>query len=705
MTKKQLLWKYSKGVVMKKFIRVLYLSMVVALTTTMVTAIAITLGAPLGPQNAFAAKPGDTVSMDFVNVDINVVVKYISELTGKNFIIDEKVSGKVTIISPKPVSKKEAYKVFESILEVYGFLAIEVGEVTKIIPIAEGRQKAGRVQYGKKVSKSVRDQMITQLIPLKYVSADKLLSVLRPLIPPTSYVAAYSASNTLILVDLAGNRQRILDIVKQLDVEGVESTVKVHKLQYASAKEMERKISTILKTSGKKGKGATVESSSAVISDERLNALIVVGNELFLNKVESLITQLDIPAPAGRQEINVVYLKNADAEEMAKVLNKIAQDTKKQKGPKGKKGQVDDPVNIMADKATNSLVITANPEVFYTLSTVIEKLDIRRRQVFVEALIFEIRSDNTNKFGVEWRASEPLSETGPSGLGGSNFGNIGAAATTPISSLANPLNATQGLVLGVVDGTMTYGGETFVNIGGLISALRTEDDVNILSTPNLLTTDNIEAEIFVGENVPFVKSTAQTTGATPITNIERKDVGILLRITPQINENNYVKLNIFQEISSISPTQLDKASDIITFKRNARTTVRVKNKQTVVIGGLIRNDMMEIESAIPILGSIPIIGWLFKSSSKQNIKTNLLIFLTPHIITTDEDMESITEKKTKYMEDLKNPKKAAKERKKKAKEEKKRKKLEEKRLKELKNNSSSIDNHGVGLEETEDSAE
>ena len=678
---------------MKKFIRVLYFSMALAL--------AIPFGVPLGAQNVFAAKQKETVSMDFVNVDINVVVKYISELTGKNFIIDEKVSGKVTIISPKAVTKEEAYKVFESILDVYGFLAMESGEVIKIVPVAEGRQKAGQVQVGSKIKKNMRDQMITQLIPLKYVSADKLLSVLRPLIPPTSYVAAYSASNTLILVDLAANRQRILDIVKQLDIEGVESTVKVHKLQYASAREMETKIDNILNPSGgksKKGK-ASAESVSEVISDERLNALIVVGNELYLNKVASLISQLDIPAPAGRQEINVVYLKNADAEEMSKVLNKISKQATKQKIGKGKNAKGSDPVNIMADKATNSLVITANPEDFYTLTTVIEKLDIRRRQVFVEALIFEIRSDDTNKFGVEWRASESLSETEPSGLGGTNFGNIGAAATTPISSGTNPLNSSAGLILGVVDGTMTYGGETFVNIGGLVSALRTEDGVNILSTPNLLTTDNIEAEIFVGENVPFVKSSAQTTGSTPITNIERKDVGILLRITPQINDGDYVKLSIFQEISSISPTQLDKASDIITFKRNAQTTVTVKNKQNVVIGGLIRNDVTEIESAIPILGSIPIIGWLFKSKSKQNIKTNLLIFLTPHIITTDEDMESITDKKTKYMEELKHPKRTAKEKKKREKEEKKRKKLEEKRKKELEKNSKIQKDNGTEASE------
>ncbi|MDH5543588.1 MAG: type II secretion system secretin GspD [Nitrospinota bacterium] len=623
----------------------------------------------------------DKVSMDFVNVDIAVVVKYISELTGRNFIIDEKVSGKVTIISPKMVTKKEAYRVFESILEVYGFLAIEVGSVTKIIPIMEGRTSVTEVTIGSKSTDDFRDHLVTQLIPLNYVSAEKLLSVIRPLVSPSSYISAYTPTNTLILVDTASSRERLIKIVEQLDVEGFESSIVVHKLRYASAKDLDAKINKILLAD--KSKNKTTEVQLDVISDDRLNALIVIGNEIFHSQVNNIIKHLDVPAPIGRQEINVAYLKNAHAEDLAKVLTHIAKADEATKKKKGAPATSDVPVNITADPATNSLVITASPEEFDVFKNVIEKLDIRRRQVFVEALIFEIRSDDTNKFGVEWRSTSKIAEGQVTGIGGTNFppGGINDIA-------ANPLAAGAGLVLGVVDGTMTFntpaGTQTFTNIGGLIQALKSESGVNILSTPNLLTTDNVEAEIFVGENVPFKKSSAQTTAGLPTVTVERKDVGILLKIKPQINEADYVKLDIVQEISSISPVQLEKAEDIITFKRNAQTTVTVKDGQNIVIGGLIRNDMTETSNAVPYLGAIPLLGWLFKSKSVQKIETNLLIFITPHIINSNEDLEVITNEKNNLMQKLDDPtgKKAKKRAKEKAKEDKESKKEAEQKAKE-----------------------
>jgi general secretion pathway protein D len=594
----------------------------------------------------------EKVSMDFVNVDIAVVVKYISELTGKNFVIDEKVQGKVTIISPKKVTKYEAYKVFESILEVYGFTAIPMGNVVKIIPIAEARQKAGRVQTGPKVSRELRDQMVTQLIPLKSVSASELIKIIRPLIPPTSFVAAYSPSNTLILVDLAANRTRIMNIIKKLDVEGIASMVKVHRLEHASAKDIAQKINAVL-VKRAAGKGAKkTDRQFNVIADDRLNALIIVGNKLFVDKVMSLIAKLDVESPPGRQEINVVYLKNAEAEDLAKVINNIVKGMKKLARGKGKKptAATADKIMVTPDVATNSLLITAAPEDFETLKDVIQKLDIPRRQVFVEALIFEISTDDTLKFGVEWRTTSNFTKSGVQGIGGTNFGTINQVA-------ANPFSAGTGLVVGVVDGVISFGGQTFANIGGLISALQTETGINILSTPNILTTDNEEAEIFVGENVPFIKTTSTTVGGQAIENIERKDIGIILRIKPQINESDYVKLDIYQEISSVRPTQVGiEARDIITAKRSVQTSVTVKNKQNIIIGGLIKEDMVDTVQKVPILGDIPILGWLFKSKSKQRIKTNLLIFLTPHIINRAEDLVDITEERKKLMEKLKNKK-------------------------------------------------
>ena len=601
---------------------------------------------------AFISAPSsaeEKVSMDFVNVDIAVVVKYISELTQKNFVIDEKVQGKVTIISPKKVTKAEAYKVFESILEVYGFASIPSGKVVKIVPIAEARQKPGMVQIGPKVTKELRDRMVTQLIPLRSVSASELIKIIRPLIPPTSYVAAYAPSNTLILVDLAANRSRILSIIEKLDVEGVESKVNVHKLRYASATDLAKKIGTLLgKQKAAKGSAKPGERFN-VIADDRLNALIIVGSNLYVDRVMNLISQLDVPSPAGRQEINVVYLKNADAEALAKVINNIAEGMKQRarKGAGKKAAAAREKIVVTADVATNSLLITAAPEDFETLKRVIEKLDIPRKQVFVEALIFEISSDDTLKFGVEWRTTGNFTESGVQGLGGTNFGNINQVA-------ANPFAAGAGLVVGVVDGVINFGGSTYANIGGLVHALKTETGINILSTPNILTTDNQEAEIFVGENVPFITTTSITAGGQPIENIERKDIGIKLRIKPQINESDYVTLDIYQEISSIRPAQVGiEARDIITAKRSTETSVTVKDKQNIIIGGLIKEDMQDTVNKVPILGDIPILGWLFKTKSKTRVKTNLLVFLTPHIINRAEDLTSITKEKKNLMEKLK----------------------------------------------------
>ncbi|MFQ5431834.1 MAG: secretin N-terminal domain-containing protein, partial [Nitrospinota bacterium] len=405
----------------------------------------------------------EKVSMDFVNVDIAVVVKYISELTQKNFVIDEKVQGKVTIISPKKVSKAEAYRVFESILEVYGFAAIPSGKVVKIVPIAEARQKPGRVQIGPKVTRGLHDRMVTQLIPLKSVSASELIKIIRPLIPPTSYVAAYAPSNTLILVDLAANRSRILNIVEKLDVEGVESKVTVYKLRYAAATDLAKKIGTLLGKKGLPKGGVKTGVRFNVIADDRLNALIIAGNNFYVDRVMNLISQLDVESPPGRQEINVVYLKNADAEALAKVINNIAEGIKQRAKKGGRKPTQDarGKIVVTADVATNSLLITAAPEDYETLKKVIEQLDIPRKQVFVEALVFEISSDDTMKFGVEWRTTSNFTDSGAQGIGGTNFGNINQVA-------ANPFSAGTGLVVGVVDGVINFGGTTYANIGGLV---------------------------------------------------------------------------------------------------------------------------------------------------------------------------------------------------------------------------------------------
>lgn len=612
-------------------------------------------------EQAPAAPAGDTgVNMDFKDADIKLLIKFMADLTGRNFIVDEKVKGKVTIISPKKVTVDEAMKAFESTLEVHGYSLLEAGGATKVIPAAEARMRGS---FGPEPGEP-GDRLETRLLPMSYVKAEDIVNTLRPLVPVTGFITAYKPTNTLIIVDYASNIKKISGIIRQLDVPGHEETITVAQLRHAGARELaerlnkifgsDRKSSTLIagrpappsKPGQPSGSGGS-ESAPEIIPEDRVNAIIIVATRHMTDRVLALIEQLDIPAPPGQGKINVYYLKNADAEEMAKVLNNLTQSAAKPTRPgappkPASAVQLESGVTVTPDKATNSLVITASKEDFETLSDVIEKLDIRQKQVFVEALIMEVTSDRKHEFGVEWRTTSNFTNSGVQGVGGTNFGNINSVAE-------NPLNAPSGLTIGVVDGVISFGGKEFLNLGGLLHALQSESGINILSTPNIMTTDNQEAEIVVAQNVPFVTGESQTTGGNTITTIERKNIGITLKITPQISESEVVKLDVYQEISSISPTQLDKAKDLITFTRSLSTAVVVRDGQNIVIGGLIRDDFTDAENKVPLFGDIPILGWLFKSRSKQKNKTNLLVFLTPHIINNDFDAMEITERQNEKL--------------------------------------------------------
>lgn len=606
------------------------------------------------------------VKIDFNDVDIKVFIKAMSEITGKNFVVDDKVTGKVTIISPTEVTVAEAMKVFESTLEVYGFTLLEAGGVIKVVPAAEARHR-GSFTMG---PREPGDRMETRLIPLNHVDAGEIVNTLRPLVPPTGYLTFYKGSNTLIVVDYASNIAKLAGIIQKLDTKGHEEIITVQRLTFAGAREMSDRLTKLFgdrggarramaPAAGQPGAPGAPDGGDGfmALADERVNAVIIVSGKLKTDQALALIGALDAPAPSGQGKINVYYLKNADAEDLAKVLMNFTQQAARQ----GRAGAQPSPhpaqpggsltlqneVTITPDKSTNSLVITASREDFETLREVIEKLDIRRRQVFVEALIMEITTDKKRQFGIEWRTTSNFTEQGVQGIGGTNYGNINAVAE-------NPLNAPKGLALGVVDGTIAFAGKEFLNLGGLLHALQTETGINILSTPNILTTDNQEAEIVVAQNVPFLTGQSQTTGGNVLTSIERRDIGITLRIKPQISESEVVKLDVYQEISSLSEIQLAKASDLITFKRSVKSTVVVKDGQNIAIGGLIRDDFTDVENKVPLLGDIPLLGWLFKSMSKQKQKTNLLIFLTPHIINTDEQVAAITQRREEYIQ--RNPK-------------------------------------------------
>ncbi|MFZ3089086.1 MAG: type II secretion system secretin GspD [Nitrospirota bacterium] len=528
-------------------------------------------------DTAEVKREGNHITINFNNIELQAFTKFISDLTKRNFIIDDKVQGKVTIVSPTRISKEEAYQMFLSVLELKGFTAVETDNVTKIIPSSQVRQSGIKVISDKEMDIK-GEGFLTKIFHLNYVSPAELTKTIQPMISKDGNVISYSPTNALIITDSFSNIKKLTDVIRVLDVE----------------------------------------------------------------------------PPKGKGQINVYYLRNANAEDIAKVLTGIVSKTQGQPGAAPAAGMgrpsFESGVLVTPDKATNALVITASPQDYETLKDVISQLDIRRRQVYVEAAIMEISLDKQRELGIEFRSVEGLNNNRVTSFGGTNFGGMGAA-TTGVEGFANIL----GLAVGIIKGTFTFRGIEYLNIGALVRALQSETDVNILSTPNILTMDNQKAEIMVGENVPFITGKSQGAGGVTLTTIERKDIGITLRLTPQISSDDHVSLEIYQEISALAEAAGFDPNVVgpITTKRAASTTVIVKNAQTVAIAGLIRDNKSTIEHKVPLLGDIPLLGWLFKFQTKKAEKTNLMIFLTPHIIKESEDADAILKEKKEKMEEFK----------------------------------------------------
>lgn len=623
------------------------------------------------------------VSLDFTDVDISVLVKFISEVTGKNFIYDEKVRGNITIISPKKISRKEMYQVFLSVLQVKGFTTIEQGNVVKIIPARDAKQE-GLKTY-KKRDYRVTDEFITQLIPLSYIDAKDATPLLTPLISKEGLITFYGPSNTLIIIDRGSNISRIAEILAELDVGTAAQIFRLFQLRYASSDEVSNILGEIFQTgdaqvrpqptSRRRPQQATAAQppgnvgKAKFISDSRTNSIIVLAPSELVNEIEEMISKLDIPAPENVGKINVFYLENADAEELATVLNTlisgagVAGKTAQPGQPSTIKGiitpEFEGPIKISADKSTNSLLIIASPGDYLTLVDVIKKLDIKRRQVYVEAIIMEVTLDKGLDFGVEYRgAFEPTDSS--AAIVGSNF-NFSGNVNDLLLALAagNPLLlAGEGLTAGVIGGTVILpDGTEIPAITAILRAAQVSSNTNVLATPHLLTTDNQEAEIIVGENVPFITSQARdTTNLGNIINtVEREDVGTTLRIIPQIHESDFVKLDIYQETSAIKEGTTILETNTVgptTTKRSAKTNIIVKSGQTIILGGLMQERNTRSVSKIPILGDIPILGALFRFESNNSQKTNLLIFLTPRIIKDTGELQGVTLKMKESMKDF-----------------------------------------------------
>lgn len=606
------------------------------------------------------------VTMDFDGVDIKVFIKFIADITGKNFILDDKVAGKVTVISPRKMSLDEAYQVFLSVLEVNGYGTVTNGDVTKIVRAADAITKS--LDTVTDSPQKREDLLVTQIIQLKHVDANDMKALFTPLISRgSSQLLAYPQSNVLIITDTKSNIKKIMEILDIIDKTGFGEEFRIFSLTYASAADLSTKLGDILsedradrvqRIRSARSPGAVSQRGSAkIIPYERTNSLIVLASAVDMTEIDSLIKRLDIPTPSGKEDIHVYYLQYANAEDLARVLTDMPA-PEKTSGPvpgegapgsrSGFNSSQQKDFKISFDKETNSLIVYADPDAYQSILETIKYLDIPRKQVYVKAMIMEVNTNEDFKVGVEWSAFEDFTYDGGERTGGV-FGRTGSNFITNLSDLPS------GALFGVVGDAITINRNgtsiTFPNMTSFINAMAQDTKVNILSTPQIITLDNKEAEITVGANVPYV-----TREDTDTTNIDRtirtydyRDVGVMLRFTPQINQQGWVRLDLFQENTSLVAGQGADEFAPTTLKRSAKTTVTVKDGSTMVIGGLIGDSVTFGESRVPLLGRIPLLGYLFKSSTKKYEKTNLYIFLTPQIIDTQQRAEALYKQKYEEM--------------------------------------------------------
>jgi general secretion pathway protein D len=586
----------------------------------------------------------------------------MSKLTGKNFVVDNRVKGNVTIISPTKISVKDAYRVFESVLEINGFSSVEAGSVIKIVPApnAKGDNLDTRI-VTETGDETIDDRVVTRLIPLEYAKSDELKNLFSPLVPKGSIVLSYRDTNMLIVTATLSSIDRLLKIVEKIDVESVGKQISVLPLKHADAKKLVQSLSAIFSAKAKEAKAKqSTELDVSFVADERTNSVILLAGIQEINRVKELIEILDQEVPKGDERIRVYYLEHASAESLVKVLLEIPTDKQDQaaQGTQKKAPILSEKVKIMADKATNSLIIMADKEDYPVLEDVIAKLDIPRAMVYIECLIMEVNTTRGLNIGTEWKASQGYNDDSRvvfGGFGGtstsSGYSNLTGASTAGTSGYAT---LPTGFSVGVLGKKFNIGGVTFPDIQAIVQAFQNDKDVHILSTPQILTTENEEASITVGKNVPFQTRSAAEAGTATYNSFEYKDVGITLKITPQISKDKLVRLNVSQELtkldSSANQTSPDRPT---TFKREIKTTIIVEDANSVVIGGLIDESLTKTEYKTPCLGDVPVLGWAFKSVSKGEDKTNLYVFLTPRVVKNPLELDKIYNEKAKDIESIK----------------------------------------------------
>jgi general secretion pathway protein D len=587
------------------------------------------------------------MTLNLKDADINSVIATVSEMTGKNFIVDPRVKGKVTVISSQPMEAEDIYQVFLTVLGVHGFAAVPGKSVIKIVPEVNAKQDAIPTVGGR--SHIDGGQFVTRVITVNNVAAAQLVPILRPLLPQEAHLAAYAPTNVLIASATAANIERLVGLIARIDLSS-ETEAELIPMQYASATEVERILNSLQQDAAK---GAAVPADEVkIIADSRTNSVILSGDKSKRHQLKKIITQLDTPLQSNGNA-RVIYLRYAKATDLANVLSGVGKSLAEEKGGAANKGRAQgatttgSQLNIQADEATNSLVINAAPEVIRDLEAVIRQLDVRRAQVMVKAVIAEVGADTAMELGVQW-GFDGSADSNPVGL--IDFNNTITGVAQAAQGLAAPPSL-NGLTVGA--GDFTSGA---FNFAGLLRALGGDSNNNILSTPSLMTLDNEEAEIVVGQTVPFITGSYTSTGSgstptNPFQTIQREDVGLSLKIKPQINEGNAIRMEITQEVSSISGSTVS-ASDLITNKRSVKTTVMVDDGRVLVLGGLIEEQLVESEQKVPLLGDIPLLGWLFRYQKNTKSKKDLMIFIHPRIVRDSGQSSALASEKYNYMRAL-----------------------------------------------------
>ncbi len=612
----------------------------------------ITLAGRTLAQQSPPVKSDQLVSIDFNNVDIVVFIKFMSDLTKRNFIIDDKVKGKVTIISPGKITVSEAYRVFLSVLEVHGYTTVPSGKITKIVPSPDARSKSIKTRLEEE-SGGFGDNVVTQLIPLRYADPNEIKKLFTPLVSKSSVILAYPPTNTLIITDVQSNIRRLKRIINAIDITGVGQQIAIIPVEYADATKLVNLLSTVFKK-GSKRKGA-IEKDITFVADERTNSIVLLASEGDTDNIRRLIRSLDKETPKGQAKIHVYYLEHANAEELAKVLQDIPQQETAKGNVPGKKTApvVSDKVRISADKSTNSLIIMAEAEDYVVLEDIIRKIDIPRAMVYIEALIMEVNVFKDFRLGTEWIGGDDANIDNRDAVVGGGF-SAGATGGTP-GTLGTGLNAAgvplpPGFSMGLFGESITIAGIEFPSVQAIVQAYKEDSDVNILSTPQILTTDNQEAKIYVGSNIPFqTQTTNSDSGSTLYNSFEYRDVGKTLKITPHISKDRMVRLEISLEVSSVAGTQTTTPT---TLKRTVETTAIVQDTNTVVLGGLIDQTLEKTIFKVPCLGDIPGLGYAFKKEADSNDRTNLYIFLTPRVIQSPEEATAVSKQKREQIDEL-----------------------------------------------------